>query len=52
MPSQPFLRYLLENKIWNEAANLKYTGTFRGKFKWQEAIFHLPGFGSVYKIDR
>ncbi len=44
-------RYLLENKIWNEAANLKiYPANFPWKdFPWQEAIIHFTRLlGSVH----
>ena len=49
-------RYLLENKIWNEAANLQiHPANFPWKnFPWQEAIIHFTRLlGSVHigKID-
>ncbi|MEP7141689.1 MAG: hypothetical protein ABI707_02405 [Ferruginibacter sp.] len=49
-------RYLLENRLWNEAANLKiYPVNFPWKnFPWQEAIIHFTRLmGSVHigKMD-
>ena len=44
-------RYLLENKMWNEAANLKiHPANFPWKnFPWQEAIIHFTRLlGSVH----
>ena len=49
-------RYLIENKIWNDAAHLEiYPVDFPwGKFPWQKAIFHytrLIGFVHIGNID-
>ncbi len=47
-------RYLLENKMWNEAANLKVTpANFPwNNYPWQEAIIHFTrAMGAVHMND-
>ncbi|MCW3116508.1 MAG: hypothetical protein JWM28_590, partial [Chitinophagaceae bacterium] len=47
-------RYVLENKMWQEAANLEVTPTHFpwNKFPWQEAIIHFTRLlGSVHMND-